>query len=133
MKKKVFVYISGKIGNGKMPTPEQLEAAKPKFKAVADELSRMGYDPINPLSFGFTNKMKYDDVLDICLSVLSKKANAIFMLNDWRESNGARKEMQEAQKNGLPIYFEESDDLRYMQDYADNFWCIKTTEGATCQ
>ncbi len=121
--KEFRIYISGKIGNGKMPTSEDLENATHKFYQIETTLREMGFSPINPLNLGFTAKMSYRDVMEYCKKVIRDQAHAIFMLNDWKESIGAKEEMTEAGKKGIPLYFES--DMDRLQLEATHYYRIK--------
>lgn len=121
--KDIHIYISGKIGNGQMPTPDQLDEATAKFYEAEKALRKMGYIPINPLTLGFTKAMNYQDVIDHCKKVIRDKAHAIFMLDDWRESAGSRQEMIEAGKKRIPLYFQS--DMDRLQLEAGYYYRIK--------
>lgn len=94
------IYISGQITN--LPT----ETAKAKFRAARHELKMRGFEPVDPLAdevegLTWAEYMAADIILlDAC--------DAIYMLNNWQESDGARIEHFIAQIRGKKIYYQGS-------------------------
>lgn len=96
------VYISGKIGEEK-PSPETLE----KFKMAEIAMKAMGYEVFNPTTSGLGKKAEelakrlseesgrkvewYDAILLLDLEELAK-CDAICILDDWEDSDGASTE-----------------------------------------
>ena len=95
------VYLSGKITGD----PNY----KAKFSSMTDELLSYGYTVFNPavLPDGF----EYEDYMTLDLQILSK-CDAIFLLRDWRNSPGAKREYEEAARLGLRILTEEDLKIR---------------------
>lgn len=93
------VYLSGMITGD--------SNYRQKFKAMAEELLSYGYVVFNPavLPDGFD----YEDYMDFDLLILSR-CDAIFLMRDWKNSPGAKRECEEAKRLGLQILTEE--DLR---------------------
>ena len=89
------VYLSGKITG-------DVDYRK-KFEAVQNELRVYGYVVFNPavLPDGF----EYEDYMDLDLLILSR-CDAIFLMRDWRNSPGAKREYEEAKRLGLRILTE---------------------------
>ena len=80
------VYVAGKItGTNKDETIQ-------KFQKAADMLTIMGFEPINPMSFGINWETTSNKALETCLPYL-ERADILFMLSDWRSSDGAVKEL----------------------------------------
>ncbi len=93
------VYLSGKITGD--------SNYKEKFNQMEKELKSYGYVVFNPsvLPDGF----EYEDYMDLDLLILSR-CDAIFLLRDWKNSPGAKREYEEAKRLGLQILNE--DDLK---------------------
>lgn len=84
------IYLSGKItGDSNYKT---------KFNDMAERLTKLGYAVYNPsvLPDGF----EYEDYMKIDITALST-CDAIFLLDDWKQSPGAIREKEEAEKIGL--------------------------------
>ena len=87
------VYIAGKI-TGNDSYIEQFEKAEKILKAS-------GYAVINPVkNLGFT----YKDYIDMGLSELSK-CDAIYLLENYEESNGALLELSYAKTVGMKVMY----------------------------
>lgn len=100
-----FIYISGKIGG--LDTMR----ARGHFNRAANELAvHHNFSPdhiINPMNlaaifpaFQRPHYMKLD-------LVLVEIADYIYMLNNWRESDGAKEELEHAKKHGIKVMFED--------------------------
>lgn len=90
------IYISGKITGDK--------DYKHKFKVIEEYLIRAGHSVMNPaiLPDGFS----YDEYMRICFAMLDV-CDAIYMIADWKQSEGARKEYNRARWLGKDVIFEE--------------------------
>lgn len=89
------IYLSGKItGDANY---------RQKFGSMEEELLSYGYVVFNPaiLPDGF----EYEDYMDLDLLILSR-CDAIFLMRDWRNSPGAKREYEEAKCLGLRILTE---------------------------
>jgi hypothetical protein len=89
------VYLSGKITGD--------SNYRQKFSSMEKELLSYGYVVFNPavLPDGF----EYEDYMDLDLLILSR-CDAIFLMRDWRNSPGAKREYEEAKRLGLRILTE---------------------------
>ena len=93
------IYISGKISG------TDLTETRKRFAAVAKATKRLGYEPVNPLDNGLSEHDTWEAhiVKDIATLLQCK---AIYMLQDWQESKGARIEYYIATEIGMPIMYE---------------------------
>ena len=118
------VYISGKIGEEVVS-----EATRQKFAKAEEMLKANGYEVFNPCDERWQNTLKreyendkyakspwltgkfpefYDYVLLRDLMVLSTK-DAVYMLADWKRSEGATAEYHFALATGKKILFQVED------------------------
>lgn len=117
------VYISGKIGE------EQLsEATRQKFAKAENMLKSKGFEVFNPTTSGFgayaeefvknynkclpENMCKrkwYDQILLMDLDALATY-HAIYLLDDWQDSDGANAEYSYAMAIGKKIFFQSKED-----------------------
>jgi len=80
----MIVYISGKI------TGLDIEVAKQNFKDAENQLVSQGFTVINPMELvPYNPELTWDDYMVEDIRALFK-CNAIFMLNNWSGSRGAR-------------------------------------------
>ena len=93
------VYISGKISG------TDLTETRKRFSAVAKATKKLGYEPVNPLENGLSEHDTWEAhiVKDIATLLQCK---AIYMLQGWQESKGARIEHYIATKIRMPIMYE---------------------------
>ena len=93
------IYISGKITGD--------SDYKGKFARAEEKLKAAGHVVMNPaiLPDGF----EYDEYMRICLVMLDV-CDAIYLLTDWRQSEGARKEYNHAMWVGKDAIFEEKEE-----------------------
>ena len=93
------IYISGKISS------TDLKETRKCFAAAAKVMKRLGYDPVNPLDNGLSEQDTWEAhiIKDIATLLQCK---AIYMLQDWQESKGARIEHYIATEIGIPITYE---------------------------
>lgn len=95
-----YVYISGPVtGTNDYPL---------RFKDGCEEVRKMGYEPINPISAAihFPKTMDWSGYMMIALEQL-RNADAIYMLPGWKNSNGARCEYYFAKGMGKEILNED--------------------------
>ena len=93
------IYISGKISD------TNLTETRKRFAAVAKAMKRLGYEPVNPLENGLSEHDTWEahiakDIADLL------QCKAIYMLQDWQDSKGARIEYYIAAEIGMPITYE---------------------------
>lgn len=93
------IYISGKISG------TDLAETRKRFAAVAKVTKRLGYEPVNPLENGLSEHDTWEahmlkDIADLL------QCKAIYMLQDWQDSKGARIEHYIATEIGIPITYE---------------------------
>ena len=90
------VYISGAITG--RPTNEYKE----QFGAAEQKIWDEGNETINParLDHICPDSFNHDDYMDICIPLL-KKCDAIYMLEGWKASSGAREEYEYAATHDL--------------------------------
>jgi len=93
------VYISGKISG------TNLTETRKRFAAAAKAMKRLGYKPVNPLENGLSEHDTWEahiskDIADLL------QCKAIYMLQGWQDSKGARIEHYIATEIGLSIMYE---------------------------
>lgn len=77
------IYISGKISG------TDLTETRKRFAAVAKAMKRLGYEPVNPLENGLSEQDTWEvHIIKDIATLLQCKA--IYMLQGWQESKGAR-------------------------------------------
>lgn len=102
--REVVIYLSGKYTVGNVD--ENIQKARKK----AIELWELGFTVITPhlntVHFEMDCKCKYDDYLTGDLEIL-RRCDAIYMLEGWGDSPGAREELKYAEENNLIVIYEE--------------------------
>ena len=89
----MVVYIAGKMTG--LP-----DLGRPKFQAAAKKLRDDGFVVLNPAEL--PDGMPGDSYMPICLAMVGV-ADAVFLLNGWRDSPGATLERNYAQYQGKLI------------------------------
>lgn len=97
------IYIAGKI------TGEPLEQCKQKFANAEELLKQTGANPVNPFKLGIPSHFTFEESKPHNFKAL-EHCQAIFMLTDWKDSPGAREELQEASTTKKILLFEEAGD-----------------------
>jgi hypothetical protein len=100
------IYISGKISG------TNLTETRKRFAAVAKAMKRIGVEPVNPLENGLSEHDSWEahmlkDIADLL------QCKAIYMLQGWQDSKGARIEYYIATKIGMPIMYEIERPIEY--------------------
>jgi hypothetical protein len=94
------IYISGKV------THEDRETCKNKFAVVEKELRAIGVTTvISPMNLGIPDSWSWEEAMELCLRVLREKANTIVLLDDWKDSKGAKIEFYHANKHRYNIFY----------------------------
>lgn len=92
------IYISGKISG--LPKAEY----ESSFKNAEELFRKMGYQPVNPCELAHTTT-KWDECMLRDIKALFD-CEAIYMLNNWRSSKGARIEHAIAIETGMKILYQ---------------------------
>ena len=105
------VFISGPITN----TEDYMQ----RFEAAENWLAAQGHTPLNPAKVNATIPflMRWDKYMDITL-VLLRECEAIYMLEGWEFSTGARVERNFAAQLGMKI-MHEKDIFEQLEDEED--------------
>jgi hypothetical protein len=90
-----FIYISGKV------TGLDPEVVKRKFKATEAQIKLKGYGVFNPTTY-IKPDCDWQQAMKVCVAILPL-CKTIVMQNDWKESEGAKKERELAETLGLHI------------------------------
>jgi hypothetical protein len=97
----IKVYISGKI------TGLCLEQARSNFADAELQLLCQGYEPVNPMTLPHNHAGEWEDYMALDIAELTK-CDAIYMLPDWQESNGARLELKIAKHLNKQIIYDKT-------------------------
>ena len=94
------IYISGKISG--LDRQETID----KFEEASEYLKHCTFEVSNPMEFcEYKDGKTWENYMIECVAELIK-CDAIYMLNDWSQSKGARIEYAIAKEMGLKISFE---------------------------
>lgn len=104
------IYIAGKITG--------FEGYKEKFNEAEECLKGRGHICINPsvLPGGF----EQNEYLNICFAMI-EVCDAIYMLDNWKDSPGARKEIDFARKLDKKIIYQKQEKERTMNKEINYF------------
>jgi nucleoside 2-deoxyribosyltransferase len=104
------VYISGKIGEEVLS-----EATRQKFAKAEEYLRSWDFEVFNPTTSGLGERAEeparqngtdfYTEIMKLDLAEL-EWCDAIYMLTDWTDSPGAKRELSQAKELGLAIWHE---------------------------
>lgn len=96
------IYISGKMRG----LPE--EESRMKFEAARQYLFDQGHDAVNPWDSEKKKEEQCSEWSEYILYDLQiiKNCDALFMLNNWQDSNGAKCEHAFAKGMGMDIFYE---------------------------
>lgn len=89
------VYISGKI-TGKFDY-------RKKFKRAENKLIKLGHSVLNPATMPIG--LNYDDYMHISYAMIDC-ADCLYMLDNWKDSKGARLEFEYATVRNKKIFLE---------------------------
>jgi len=96
------IYIAGKITG----TPPEI--CKAKFQGAEDRLKNMdlrGLEVVNPVKLVGNPQAGWNVAMVQCFAALIQ-CDAIYLLNDWKDSKGARIEFEVAKELDLKMFFE---------------------------
>lgn len=91
------IYIAGKITGDK--------SYKRKFKKVEKTLLRKGHCVMNPAWIIPGKEFSYEDYIYVS-SAMQSVCDALLMIGDWKNSNGANQEHRNALDAGQRIYYD---------------------------
>jgi ATPase involved in DNA replication initiation len=95
------IYISGKI------TGLPIDEVVVKFKAAEAKIRRFGYQPVNPLRNGLPREAEWADQMGEDVKLLLK-SDAIYLIADWQQSEGATLEYLIARQRRMRIFLAET-------------------------
>lgn len=89
------IYIAGKI-TGNLKFEEEFKSVEDREKSIGNRVMKQG-----SLPGGFTQ----GEYMKICFAMIDA-CEAITLLSNWAESDGAKLEKAYAEKTGKKVYFE---------------------------
>lgn len=118
-KRKIVVYVSGAYsGNSKEEIARNIQLAR----EAAIQLWEIGFAVIcphlNTIYFEEDCNCTYDDYLNADKEIV-KRCDAIFMLENWKSSKGARVEKLTAQDNNIPIFYKTEEVEAWYENQTD--------------
>jgi len=93
------VYIAGKISG--LPKGEYMG----RFEDVEFTLTIRGHKALNPCKI-VPQHLDYEDQMAICMRLV-EIADVVFMLDNWKDSNGAKREHAHAEALGKQILYQD--------------------------
>jgi len=93
------IFISGKV------TGLPRMAVELKFLSAEEKLSTPGTKVFNPVRH-IAPETSWEAAMEVCLSYIKHEATHIYMLDNWRDSRGAKLELKEARRLGRVILWE---------------------------
>jgi len=90
------VYISGKI------TGLPIDEARFNFQEAERSLNKLGYEPVNPFNNGLTVDHTWLEHMKADLKLLLD-CDMICLLSNWKDSRGAKMELDLAKKLGYKV------------------------------
>lgn len=93
------VYISGRI------TGLNDKLVEGKFRAAETLLKDLGFEPVSPLKNGLDSSHTWEEHMTKDIEMLMP-CDAVFMLDNWKLSRGARIEYNIARETGKKLLFE---------------------------
>jgi hypothetical protein len=98
--KKPVIYIAGKV------TGLPYEQVKQKFAEAKALMELANYAVLNPLDF-IAPDADWKEAMRMAIPLLCM-ADRVFLLKDWRDSEGAVWEFETAVRMGIDVFFEDS-------------------------
>lgn len=92
----MVVYIAGKVTG--LPYDEVVA----KFSKAEAKLKAKGCEVVNPIKL-CPKDMDWDKCMEICIDAL-ENCDYIYLLPDWKDSRGARREFDYARLSGILEY-----------------------------
>lgn len=93
------IYIAGKISGLNRSNVIQ------KFEAPQKSLSKKGHQVFIPCVLPAYEEVSHEDYLHICYAIIDV-CDAVYMLSDWQQSEGARLEYEYAIEKKKQIIFQ---------------------------
>lgn len=101
---RTLVYVAGRFS---APTREGVEANILAAALVGIEVAKLGAAPVVPHSNtshpDYEHVQPYQFWIESTLELM-RRCNAVVLVAGWEESSGARGEVAEAQRLGLPVF-----------------------------
>lgn len=97
----MVVYISGKITE-KTAYKQRLNVLL--AEKVNRKLWELGFATICPHTNAPKGNLTYQDYIDADLTLLAR-CDAVLMMNNWQESNGANVELTFAYEHNIPVFY----------------------------
>lgn len=101
---KIKIYISGPIAH------YELEERMATFDHAARYLSLKGFEPVNPFDNGVSQDAHWREHMRADLRLLLE-CDAIYMLDGWELSKGAKLELDVASSCGITVLFQNLNNL----------------------
>lgn len=100
------IYVAGKV------TGEDRDKCRYKFGYNSARLREQGHKVINPFALFEDMRKGFDkeDEMTICFAAISV-CDAVYMLTDWHESEGAKMEHEFALNHGKKIIYQAAEGL----------------------
>ncbi len=107
------IYVAGKI------TGEERSAVEKKFQAAKELLVNKGHSVFIPTVLPDYKDVSHEDYLYICYSMIDV-CDAVYMLDNWQNSKGARMELQHAADFDKQIIYQ--DEKTREHNYPNYAW-----------
>ncbi len=109
MKNRKKIYIGGTITG--LPKEEYTT----NFLNAEKWLRKLGWEPVNPCDLGIPDGSSTPEALPRCLAAL-KECSAMFVMENWRTSEGTKEEINFAGRHKIDLYFEEiEEDIKELE------------------
>ena len=100
------IYIAGKV------TGTNRENCIAKFASAKREIELMGVEAINPIEVVKDSQTEWHPAMRMCIAAMMQ-ADAVYLLADWVDSDGARIERILADDLGMPAFTS----IKYLQQW----------------